>query len=79
MLNADKKAVLLYGSLQLPLKVGLRAIIFQNGGHIRTSAVAAITQVDERFIVFETQDSTYCVAPCLSPEPTAMALSTVCA
>lgn len=79
MLNTEKKVVFLSGSVQLPLKIGLGASIFHNDRLIRTSIVAAIMQVAEGFIVFETQNSTYCVASHMSPEPAAMVIRVACA
>lgn len=76
----DKKIVMINGSVQLPLKIGTRATVYQYDGEtMLTSAVAAIKQVAENFIVFETQNSTYCVAPHFAPEPASMAVSTVSA
>ena len=74
----DKKVVMISGFVQLPLKIGTRATICQHDGEtILTSTVAAIKQVGEDFIVFETWNSTYCVAPHFAPEPVSMAVRTV--
>jgi len=72
MLNQEKKTVFLSGSVQLPLKVGTRALILNTGGPIWTSTVVAIQQISEDLIVFETRNSTYCVAPKQSPAPAAV-------
>ena len=69
MFNEEKKAIFLKGSVQLPLKVGVRAIIYQTSGPIWTSAVEVIHQLSEDLIVFETRNSTYCVATKQTPEP----------
>lgn len=74
MMNFNKKVVLINGTVQLPLKLGSRATVYQHGETIRTSTVAAIKQVGEDFIVFETQNSTYCVTPSFAPEPSPMAV-----
>jgi hypothetical protein len=67
MMNLEKKVVYLSGTVQPPLKIGASAFIFHNGRIIRTSVVMAIHQVSKGLIVFETQNSTYCVAPQHSP------------
>jgi len=80
MMIFDKKVIMINGSVQLPLKIGTRATVYQHDGEMMlTSTVAAIKQVGEDFIVFETRNSTYCVAPHFAPEPASMALSTVSA
>lgn len=69
MMNQEKKVVYMSGSVQNPLKVGLRAVIFHTKGRTWTSPVAAIHQIADDLIVFETRNSTYCVAPRQSPTP----------
>lgn len=71
MMNGEKKVVFLQGSVQFPLKLGAMAIIYHGGRITRTSVVAAIHQVSDELIVFETQNSTYCVASKFAPEPAA--------
>jgi len=63
----EKKTVFISGNVQLPLEVGARAFISHAGGTIFTSAVVAIHQIAEGLIVFETHNSTYCIAPRQSP------------
>ncbi|MDR1204513.1 MAG: hypothetical protein LBL26_03405 [Peptococcaceae bacterium] len=72
-MNLEKKAVFINGYVQLPLKIGASALIIHANGQIWTSVVKAIHQVAEDLIVFETRNSTYCVASHIAPEPAAMA------
>lgn len=72
MMNSEKRVVFLQGSVQFPLKIGAMAIIYHGGRATRTSVVAAIHQVSDDLIVFETRNSTYCVASKFAPEPAAM-------
>jgi len=59
-----KKTVRINGRPLIPLTVGERAIIqIYGGGHLRTSAVQAITQDNSRYIEFETQNSVYHLLP----------------
>lgn len=74
MMNLEKKVVCLQGSVQFPLKTGARAVIIHTSGQIWTSVVNTIYQIAEDLIIFETQNSTYCVAPRIAPEPAAMAV-----
>jgi len=71
-MKKNKKVVSIEGTVLLPLKIGNHATIFVGEKVIRTSAVAAIKQVTRDSIIFETQNSVYCVAFSFSPEPAAM-------
>ena len=73
MINLNKKVVLLCGYIVFPLRVGESAIIFYSGGMLRTSAVEVIKQVTHESIVFETQNSIYCVSTHPDPVPAATA------
>lgn len=67
-MDNQKKNVLISGMIHLPLKIGERAVIFQNnGGSTHTSIVEAINQIAESFIMFETENSVYCVRQSKSP------------
>ena len=72
MAYQEKKVYFLSGTVLSPLKVGARSSIFHNNKTIRTAEVAAINQISEDLIVFETHDHTYCVAPKHSPANAAM-------
>jgi len=74
MINEEKKTVFLKGSVQFPLKVGARAIIYHADRSTWTSAVELIHQVSEDLIVFETRNSTYCIALKNAPLPSAVYL-----
>jgi len=79
-MDQEKKVVFLSGSIQLPLKVGEMALMFHNGLPIRTSVVMAIQQISDDLIVFETRNSTYCVAPKIPfAQSVFIAQSAVCA
>lgn len=73
-MNPEKKVVILKGAVQFPLEIGARAVIRHTGGPTWTSAVKVIRQVAEDLIVFETQNSTYCVTSRSAPEPTAISV-----
>ena len=66
MLSREKKRVFLQGKI-LSLKVGECAIISSSQGTIRTSTVAAVEYPASDFIMFETRNSVYCVAPARHP------------
>ena len=72
----SKKVISMTGTVLLPLRIGARATIFNNDDIIRTSIVASIKQVTQDSIIFETQNSIYCVAFSFSPEPAAMTANT---
>ena len=59
-MNELKKSVLVSGTVNFPLTVGNRAVIFQNNGGTRyTSIIQAINQVSNGFIAFETENTFY--------------------
>ena len=73
MLNIKKKGILLSGQVSMPLIIGQCAVIYHiHGEKTITPAVAAVKRISEKFIVFETRDSIYCVVPQFVPETMAM-------
>jgi hypothetical protein len=59
----SKKQTILEGNVIFPLITGQSTHISYNGQLIRTSAVAAIYEVSENQIVFETRNTIYSVVP----------------
>lgn len=62
-MNTKKKYVFMNGEVMLPLVVNQRAIIHSKNGWLHTSAVVSVKEISRRFVVFETQNSIYCVSP----------------
>ena len=67
MFNQEKKIVVLNGTVSLPLEIGKIATIFHNQGITRTSTVADIKQITQKYIIFETKNTNYCVITKLTP------------
>jgi hypothetical protein len=68
MFKTKKKIVSLNGAVMMPLKTKEKAIIYFDGGKIKTSLVVSIIAVSKNLIVFETLDSIYRVIPEFVPE-----------
>ena len=68
MLNIKKRVVSLNGTVVMPLKTKEKAVIYFDGGTIKTSLVVAIKEVSKDLIVFETLNSIYRVIPEFVPE-----------
>lgn len=62
-MSTDKKYVFMNGEVMLPLVVGKRAMIRSKNGSTWTSSVVSVKEISRRFVVFETQNSIYCVSP----------------
>lgn len=62
-MDKNKKRILLNGEVMLPLVVSQRALIHCRNGWVHTSSVVSVREISRRFIVFETQNSVYCVSP----------------
>jgi len=75
LMNLRKKVIYIKGFVKLPLKIGMTAIIFYDGGIIKTPPVEMIKRIAEDIIVFKTRNSTYCVVPYFSPESAAMTVN----
>lgn len=58
-----KKSMTVSGTLMLPLCIGCRAIILQEGGYIHTSKVETIHSVSAGEIRFETRNTCYRLLP----------------
>jgi hypothetical protein len=72
MFNTKKKIVSLNGTVAMPLKTKERAIIYFDGGKIKTSLVVSIIEISKDLIVFETLNSVYRVIPEFMPETRVM-------
>ena len=67
-MNSKKKEIqLVFGVLMRPLVVGKPASIVHTGGWVRTTPVKAITKLTSANVVFETENSLYCVVPYQHP------------
>ncbi len=62
-MNSNKKCVFIRGTVVMPLVVNQRAIIYHGGSCTRTSPVVSVKEVTQKYILFETQNSIYCVVP----------------
>lgn len=67
MKQRKKEIQLLFGVLLKPLKVGKPAAIVHTGGWMQTSPVCAITRLTMANVVFETENSVYCLVPYRHP------------
>lgn len=67
-MNTKKKYVFMNGEVMLPLVVNQRAMIRCQNGWVHTSTVISVKEISRRFVVFETQNSIYCVTPESAPE-----------
>lgn len=70
MKGKKKEIQLLFGVLLRPLKVGVPAAIVHTGGWMRTTPVRAITRLSLDNVVFETENSVYCLVPYRHPATT---------
>lgn len=59
----SKKFTTISGTLLLPLCIGCRAVIFHEGGYIRTSRVVAVHSIEPDDIRFETKNTHYRLLP----------------
>lgn len=59
----SKKYTTISGTLLLPLCTGCRAVIFHEGGYIRTSRVVAVHSIEPDDIRFETKNTHYRLLP----------------
>lgn len=71
-MNSKKKSVFIKGTVKFPLRIGMKAIIFHDGGIIRTPSIEMIKRITPELIIFETRNSIYYIAPYFAPEPAAM-------
>lgn len=62
-----KEIRLLFGILLKPLVVGKPATIVHTGGWMKTTPVKAITRLTTVNVVFETENSVYCIVPYQHP------------
>ena len=63
----QKDIQLLYGKLMAPLTIGKPATVLHSKGLVRTSPVRTITRASKMNVVFETENSAYCVVPYFPP------------
>lgn len=56
---AIKSDCILCGVLMYPLEVGASALIYHEGGYIRTTPVQAVHSLDPQRIQFETMNTNY--------------------
>ena len=67
MKSKESEIRLLYGKLLAPLRVGKPATVLHKGGLTHTTSVRVIRRISKTNVVFETDNSVYCVAPYLHP------------
>lgn len=62
IMNFDKKCVFIRGNVLLPLVINHKAVIYHGSSCTRTSPVVSIRKVTQKYVLFETQNSNYCVS-----------------
>lgn len=61
-MNGNKKHVFIAGEVLLPFIINHSAIIYHGSSWTRTSPVVAVQKITQEQVLFETENSIYCVS-----------------